>query len=44
MKLLRYGPKQQERLDIEGLGEQKQLVISDPGETDTRNTFPMERN
>jgi len=32
------------RLGIEGLGEQNQLVIPDPGETDTRNTSPMERN
>jgi hypothetical protein len=32
------------RLGIEGLGEQNQLVISDPGETDTRHTLPMERN
>ncbi|MEA2259490.1 MAG: hypothetical protein QOJ51_2315 [Acidobacteriaceae bacterium] len=32
------------RLGIEGLGEQNQLVISDPGETDTRHTLTMERN
>lgn len=32
------------RLGIEGLGEQNQLVISDPGETDMRNTSSMERN
>jgi 2-keto-4-pentenoate hydratase/2-oxohepta-3-ene-1,7-dioic acid hydratase in catechol pathway len=32
------------RLGIAGLGEQNQLVISYPGETDTRHTSPMERN